>query len=87
MQSLCQFVRNIAIRPGWVIAKGGITSIQVAKTALVANEAFAIGQILPGVPVWRLIGDAKWPDIPYVVFPGNVGDDEALLNAVRVLLP
>ena len=85
MQSLCRIVSNVDIKPGWVIAKGGITSIELAKSALDSREAFAIGQILPGVPVWRLLGDAKWTDIPYVVFPGNVGDEAALLNAVRVL--
>ena len=85
MQSLCRVVRKIDIKPGWIIAKGGITSIQVAKTGLDAKEAFAIGQILPGVPVWRLLENARWTDIPYVVFPGNVGDDEALLKAVKVI--
>ena len=55
------------------------------REALDANEAFAIGQILPGVPVWRLLENARWTDIPYVVFPGNVGDEDALLKAVRVL--
>ncbi|UCD09069.1 MAG: hypothetical protein JSU79_00010 [Dehalococcoidales bacterium] len=86
MQSLCRIVRNIDLKPGFIIAKGGITSIELAKTALNAEEAFAIGQILPGVPVWRLLENAKWTDIPYVVFPGNVGDDEALLKAVKTLL-
>jgi uncharacterized protein YgbK (DUF1537 family) len=86
MQSLCRVVRNIRYKPGFVISKGGITSIEVAKTALDAKEAFAIGQILPGVPTWRLSESARWTDIPYVVFPGNVGDDEALLKAVRILL-
>ncbi len=85
MQAICRIVRNIDQKPGFVIAKGGITSIEVAKLALGANEAFAIGQILPGVPVWRLMGGAKWTDIPYVVFPGNVGNDEAVLRAVRIL--
>lgn len=86
MQSLCRVVKNIDIKPGWVISKGGITSIQVASTALDAREANAIGQILPGVPVWRLLENAKWTDIPYVVFPGNVGDDEALLTSMKILL-
>ena len=85
MQSLCRVVSNIDIRPGWVIAKGGITSIEIAKTALETKESFAIGQILPGVPVWRLLENARWTDIPYVVFPGNVGDDTSLLKAVKVL--
>ncbi|MFC1948204.1 four-carbon acid sugar kinase family protein [Chloroflexota bacterium] len=86
MQSLCRIVRNIDIKPGWIIAKGGITSIELAKSTLDAREAFAIGQILPGVPVWRLLDDARWTNIPYVVFPGNVGDEDALLNAVKILL-
>ena len=85
MQSLCQIVRTIDNKPGWVIAKGGITSIEIAKTALDASEAFAIGQILPGVPVWRLVENTKWADIPYVVYPGNVGNENALLKAVRIL--
>ena len=85
MQSLCRAVRNIDIKPGWVIAKGGITSIEIAKTALGAGEAFAIGQILPGVPVWRLLANARWTGIPYIVFPGNVGDEVALLKTVRIL--
>lgn len=86
MESLRRVVRNIAQKPGFVIAKGGITSIELAKTALDAKEAFAIGQILPGVPVWRLPEGTRWPDIPYVVFPGNVGDEDALVKAVGVLL-
>ncbi len=85
MQSLCRVVKDIDHKPGWVIAKGGVTSIEVAKTALDVKEAFAIGQILPGVPVWRLSEGTRWAGIPYVVFPGNVGDDEAVLKAVSVL--
>lgn len=85
MQSLCRIVENIIVKPGFFIAKGGITSIELARTALKAREAFAIGQILSGVPVWRLSDAKKWSDIPYVVFPGNVGDESALLNAVSIL--
>jgi uncharacterized protein YgbK (DUF1537 family) len=85
MEALCRVVENTQRKPGFVIAKGGITSIELAKTALHAKETFAIGQILPGVPVWRLSGEARWTDIPYVVFPGNVGDDTAVLRAVRTL--
>jgi uncharacterized protein YgbK (DUF1537 family) len=36
------------------------------------------GQIIPGVPVWRLGKEAKFPGLDYVVFPGNVGDEDAL---------
>jgi len=85
MQSLCEVVRRIQFRPGYLVAKGGSTSIEVARTALNGKEAFAMGQIIGGVPVWRLGAEARWPEIPYVVFPGNVGDDSALLRVITVL--
>jgi uncharacterized protein YgbK (DUF1537 family) len=49
------------------------------------EEAFALGQIINGVPVLRLGPESAWPDMPYVIFPGNVGDDEALLKVVNIL--
>lgn len=85
MRALCEVVGRIDVRPGYVVAKGGITSLEVAKTALGVREALALGQILPGVPVWRLGHEARWPDILYVVFPGNVGDETALLRAVKII--
>jgi uncharacterized protein YgbK (DUF1537 family) len=85
MKLLCEVVSWIDTCPGYIIAKGGATSIEIAKKALGARETLALGQILPGVPVWRLGPEARWPGIPYVVFPGNVGDDTALLRAVRTL--
>jgi len=85
MQSLCEVTRHIRYKPGYMVAKGGTTSLELAKTALDMREAWAIGQILGGVPVWRPGAEARWQDIPYVVFPGNVGDDDALLRAVETL--
>ncbi len=85
MRSLCRLIESLTVTPGFVIAKGGITSIELARTALKARQALAIGQILNGVPVWRLSDAEKWSDIPFVVFPGNVGDETALLKAVAVL--
>jgi uncharacterized protein YgbK (DUF1537 family) len=86
MRALCDTVASVKTRPAFVIAKGGVTSIQVAKIALGAQEAFGLGQILPGVPVWRLGAESRWPGIAYVVFPGNVGDDTAVLRAAKTLL-
>jgi uncharacterized protein YgbK (DUF1537 family) len=64
---------------GWIIAKGGITSSVVATEALRAHRARVLGQIFPGlVSVWRLDETSDRPGIPYVVFPGNVGDDDSL---------
>ena len=33
-----------------------------------------LGQIAPGVPVWKLGEGSKYPGMPYIIFPGNVGD-------------
>jgi uncharacterized protein YgbK (DUF1537 family) len=85
MQALCEVTGQVSVRPAYVVAKGGITSIQIARVALGANQTLALGQILPGVPVWRLGGESRWPGISYVVFPGNVGDEDALLNAIKTL--
>jgi uncharacterized protein YgbK (DUF1537 family) len=67
------------------VAKGGITSIALARSALGCTEAEVLGQVLRGVPVWRLGAGSRWSDIPYVVFPGNVGDESSLLNVVRIM--
>ncbi len=85
MGALCQVVGRLRGKPGFVITKGGITSISIARQALGAQEAYVMGQIIAGVPVWRLGAGARWSDIPYVVFPGNVGDETALVKAVTAL--
>jgi uncharacterized protein YgbK (DUF1537 family) len=85
MGALCEVVKQINNSPGYLIAKGGITSIELARTSLNVNEALALGQIIPGVPVLKFGAEALWPDIPYVVFPGNVGDDNALLKVTSIL--
>ena len=51
------------------------------------RRAQVSGQILPGVPVWELGPETRFPGLHYIVFPGNVGDDRALLNAVEKLKP
>jgi uncharacterized protein YgbK (DUF1537 family) len=68
-----------------VIAKGGITSSDVATDGLQIRRAIVRGPMLPGiVSLWEPVdGPAK--GIPYVVFAGNVGDDRSLLDVVRVL--
>jgi len=76
--SLIAIVRGIAVQPSYLVAKGGITSSDVATKGLDVRRAMIMGQALPGVPVWRLGREARWPGMAFIVFPGNVGDDEAL---------
>lgn len=70
---LAEVVRRLAVVPRFVVAKGGITSSDVATKGLGIRKATVLGQVLPGVPVWRQGTEAKFPGCCYVVFPGNVG--------------
>ncbi|MEM9611435.1 MAG: four-carbon acid sugar kinase family protein [Actinomycetota bacterium] len=81
-EGLCEVVRRISVRPSYVVAKGGITAHTLATAALGARRAHVIGPIAAGVPMWELGADIRHPGLPYVVFPGNVGDDDALALVV-----
>lgn len=78
--ALTGVVRQVvhAAEPAYVLAKGGITSSDVATESLLADRAWVRGSMLPGlVSLW-----APTSGPPLVVFPGNVGDDEALADVV-----
>jgi len=81
---LVEIVRGLPFRPGWIVAKGGITSSDIATAALRIRRAWVIGQALPGVPVWRADDHSLWPGLTYVVFPGNVGDESALARVISL---
>ena len=83
--ALVQVVRAIRCRPRFVIGKGGITSSDLATQAMNVRAARVLGQVLPGVPVWKLGSASRWPGLPYIVFPGNVGDDQAVARVVMGL--
>lgn len=78
-------VGRLSITPSFVIAKGGITSSDVGTKALAVQKANVLGQIKPGIPVWQTGEESKFPQTPYVIFPGNVGEIETLKEAVEVL--
>jgi uncharacterized protein YgbK (DUF1537 family) len=72
----------------WVLAKGGITSSDVATDGLKIRRATVVGQLFPGiVSVWVHEGGngRGLEGLPYVVFAGNVGDESTLAAAVRTL--
>ena len=46
-----------------------------------------MGQILQGIPVWETGEESIFPHMPYVIFPGNVGDEYALRDAVEKMQP
>ncbi len=84
-EGLTRIVGSVAVRPRYILAKGGITSSDVATEGLGVRRALVLGQILPGVPVWRLGSESRHPGLAYIVFPGNVGGPEALAAVVEAL--
>lgn len=76
----------LARRPlRFVVAKGGITSSDVASKGLSISRATVQGPMLPGiVSLWEPTeGPAQ--GIPYIVFAGNVGDESSLADVVDKL--
>ncbi|KAK7992817.1 hypothetical protein PG988_001611 [Apiospora saccharicola] len=83
-KALVSFLVGLTTKPRYVIAKGGITSSDMATKGLKMRRAMIVGQAAAGVPLWRCDeASAKWPGLPYVVFPGNVGSDETLFDVVK----
>jgi uncharacterized protein YgbK (DUF1537 family) len=77
----------LAARPAWIVAKGGITSHDIAQQGLGIRRAEVAGQLFPGViSLLRPLDAAPGAmGVPYVVFAGNVGDDETLADVVSIL--
>jgi uncharacterized protein YgbK (DUF1537 family) len=81
-EALTSLVRRLSTKPRYLVAKGGITASDIATKGLGVRKALVLGQIMPGVPVWRLGRETRFHAVPYVVFPGNVGSPRALADAV-----
>ena len=84
-KGLVEIVAGIEHRPSFIVAKGGITSSDIGTDALGVRRALVLGQIRPGIPVWRLGDETRYPNLPYIVFPGNVGGPETLAEVVTEL--
>jgi uncharacterized protein YgbK (DUF1537 family) len=69
-----------------VLSKGGITSATNLSDGLGAQEANVVGPVAPGVSLWSVV-PPEGGRISYVVFPGNVGSDDALADVVDMLAP
>jgi uncharacterized protein YgbK (DUF1537 family) len=80
---LVRIIKGLTVRPKFIVAKGGITSSDLATKGLSAGKALVLGAIIPGVPVWQMDTKSKFPGIIYVVFPGNVGNDSSLLEVCK----
>ena len=67
--------------PDWVVAKGGITSHDLLTSAFGVRTAEVVGQALPGIiPVLDIVVAGR--RVPFVIFPGNVGDETTLVKVL-----
>ncbi|WP_244943997.1 four-carbon acid sugar kinase family protein [Staphylococcus saprophyticus] len=82
--ALVEIVKGLTIKPQFIIAKGGITSSDVATKGLGIKKAQVIGQITQGVPVWLTGEEAKYNKMPYVIFPGNIGEVDTLTEVYKM---
>lgn len=85
--SVVEVVRSIlaAYPPRFVVAKGGITSSDVASRGLDIGRAVVRGPMLRGiVSLWEPV-DGPSQGIPYLVFAGNVGGPSSLADVVEKL--
>jgi len=83
---LVRIVQNLPPDIGFLISKGGITSNDTLSKGLALRTARVLGQIRAGCSVVRCPSDhPRYPDLPVVIFPGNVGGDDALAKAYRIL--
>jgi uncharacterized protein YgbK (DUF1537 family) len=87
--ALVEVMRRVdrALPLSFVVAKGGITSSDIATKGLEVRRAEVAGPLLPPgiVPVWILPKENDFPGLPYVIFPGNVGGPDSLARAVELL--
>jgi len=83
---LMGLVSRLPATIGFLISKGGITSNDVLSTGLDLAVSRVVGQILPGCSVIRCPEDhPRFPNLPVVIFPGNVGDETSITQAYRIL--
>jgi uncharacterized protein YgbK (DUF1537 family) len=76
---LMSVVHGLPQSVGYIISKGGITSNDMLSLGLAMPAARLVGQIHAGCSVVLTPHDhPRLPDIPVVIFPGNVGDAWAL---------
>ena len=69
---LVDVVRRLPFTPSYLVGKGGITSHDILTKGLGIRSARVLGQIVNSVPC------VMGPQFPYIIFPGNVGNEASL---------
>ena len=76
---LVDIVRCLPYEPSYLVAKGGITSHDILTHGLGIKSARVLGQIVSSVPCVMTAA------FPYIIFPGNVGNEGSLREVYLIL--
>lgn len=76
---LVDIVRKLPYTPSYLVGKGGITSHDILTKGLLVSSARVLGQVVPSVPC------VMAAHFPYIIFPGNVGNDASLREVYEKL--
>ncbi len=83
---LMNIVQKLPKDISFLISKGGITSNDVLSTGLSLRSARLLGQVLPGCSMITTAEDHPlFPNLPVILFPGNVGNAQGLTTVYRRL--
>lgn len=83
---LMAIVQGLPEGIGYLISKGGITSNDTLSVGLNLPAVRLLGQIYPGISMVITPSDhPRFPNLPVVLFPGNVGEADTLVLIHRRL--
>ena len=76
---LVDIVRRMPFTPSYLVGKGGITSHDILTKGLGVRSARVLGQVINSVPC------VMTTRFPYIIFPGNVGNEQSLREVYEKL--
>lgn len=82
---LVELVKALPFHPDFLVSKGGITSHDILTHSLGIRCARVEGQAAAGIPTIRTSAEDRFPNLRYIIFPGNVGSVESLREVVERL--
>ena len=82
---IAEIVSAVKNEIGYLISKGGITTNAIISEGLKADSVYLEGQILPGVSLVTFNLLKQKGKLPIVTFPGNMGNQMSLVQALEIL--
>ena len=85
LECLISIINKVEVEPNYIICKGSTTADYISKYNFNVSKAIVLGQVAPGVSVWELGIESSIPSMKFIVFAGNVGDNNLLVEIVENL--